>query len=405
MPVRAKLYHVSKSLFSRLFLILFSLVFIFVFLEVAARLIPLWPDQLSEYDPNLGFAHIPEVNGTWINFAVPFEFRTSVKISSQGLNDREFSLEKPKETTRILMLGDSIIGGLEVSQEETIAKQLESLLVGRAGEGIEVINGGHYNYGTDQELLFYRHRGREFEPDIVILGFFPGNDIADNLRTDEVLAKPFFELADDGTLHLRNFPVPPPVSEKPGGIVNRIKQALNDHSKLFRFTSFQIKRHSPALQSLLANLGVMAEANEAVTSILLTDVTTVPEVYEATTNDYWEEGWQLTEALVIQLKDEVESSGSEFVVAILPDPRQFLANAQSPGWDVTKWNERMMDLCAVNDIHCLDFYPIFDELLAQNPDELFFYPHDGHPTPRGHSQIARELNDFLLLNSILPPGD
>jgi hypothetical protein len=397
--VGTKIHHVAKFLLSRLLLVLFSLGFIFAVLEVAARLIPLWPDQLSEYDPNLGFAHIPGVEGKWINIAVPFEFRTDVNISSQGLNDREFTLEKAEGTKRVLLLGDSYIDGLEVSQEETTAKQLEKLLNDGGGLNTEVINGGHYNYGTDQALLFYRHRGRQFQPDVVVLGFFPGNDISDNLRTDASLPKPYFKLADEGVLELMNFPVQPPSSSSPGSLIGRAKQLLNDHSKLFRFTSYQIKRHSPPLQDLLIRLGVMSEVDGAVSSVLLTELEGVPEAYQATTEDLLEEGWALTAALVLQLKMEVESSGSEFVLVILPDPRQFVPEADLPGWDVTKWNERMMDLCLMNEIECLDLYPAFKTTLVENPDDVFFYPRDGHPTARGHFQIAQELHDYLVIGS------
>lgn len=373
---------VVRSAFLSLIIVVLSLAVTLIMLEGVARLIPLWPDKISDFDPELGFAHVPGAEGWWVNIAVPFEFRTYVKISSQGLRDREFDLEKPPGVRRVLLLGDSLVDGLEVSLEDTFAKQLERLFR-ESGRDVEVINGGHYGYGTDQELLFYRHRGRQFQPDVVML-CFTMNDIEDNLLIESLGPKPFFELGPDGELQLKNFPVTPPERQdlSRASLLERIKHILYTQTKLYRFAGYQIKQQLPWLRDLLVGFRIM-------------DKMTEPGPSEATASDHDERGWALTQALVLELRKEVESSGAEFVMVIMPVHGQFAPAARTPGWDATKWNDRLVGLGEDTGMRCLDLYSVFRSLVAQGRSKWLFYPRDGHPTSAGHLRIAEELYDYL----------
>ena len=99
-----------------------------------------------------------------------------VKINRAGLSDREFTLEKPAETFRILVLGDSITFGWGVEQDKTFCKLLEKKLNGDPPPGgpphYEVINTGVGNYNTSQEVAYFLERGRLYKPDMVLLAFF-----------------------------------------------------------------------------------------------------------------------------------------------------------------------------------------------------------------------------------------
>ena len=47
---------------------------------------------------------------------------------------------------------------------------------------IETINFGVTEYGTTQELLTLQHEVWNYDPDIILLAFFSGNDVADNSK-------------------------------------------------------------------------------------------------------------------------------------------------------------------------------------------------------------------------------
>src|ERR1700719_345343 len=117
--------------------------------------------------PQLSFAHAP--NRSAFLMGVP------VSINSEGLRDREFSVDKPPDRYRIMMLGDSTTFGWGVKQEDTAARFLEHKLNTDLPTGynrVEVMNTGVGNYDTVQEVTYYETIGWKFHPDLVVLVFF-----------------------------------------------------------------------------------------------------------------------------------------------------------------------------------------------------------------------------------------
>jgi lysophospholipase L1-like esterase len=118
-------------------------------------------------NPDLSFAHAP--NRSAFLMGVP------VSINSEGMRDREFSLEKPPDVYRVMMLGDSTTFGWGVRQEDTAAKFLERKLNAALPPGfhrVEVINTGVGNYDTVQEVTYYETIGWKYHLDLVVLVFF-----------------------------------------------------------------------------------------------------------------------------------------------------------------------------------------------------------------------------------------
>src|ERR1700739_4005850 len=118
-------------------------------------------------NPQLSFAHAPRRSA--------FLMGVPVSINSEGLRDREFSVDKPPGVYRIMMLGDSTTFGWGVKQEDTAAKFLERKLNADLPAGynhVEVMNTGVGNYDTVQEVTYYETIGWKFHPDLVVLAFF-----------------------------------------------------------------------------------------------------------------------------------------------------------------------------------------------------------------------------------------
>ena len=118
-------------------------------------------------NPGLSFVHVP--NRSAFLMGVP------VSINSHGLRDREYSLAKPRDVYRIVMLGDSTTFGWGVPVEQTVAKILERQLNAATHDEhrrFEVLNAGVGNYGTVQEFNHYLTYDRAFSPDLVILEYF-----------------------------------------------------------------------------------------------------------------------------------------------------------------------------------------------------------------------------------------
>ena len=132
-----------------------------------------------------------------------------IKINSAGFRDVEHPLQKPKNTHRILLLGDSYTEARQVMLEDTFGRKVEQQLQScerLRPHNVEVINFGVPGYGNAEELITLRSRGWDYDPDLVLTMFFSGNDLIDNfpraeLREPEYIPRPYFHL-DRGELKL-----------------------------------------------------------------------------------------------------------------------------------------------------------------------------------------------------------
>ena len=118
-------------------------------------------------NPDIGHEHEPNTRATLMG--------VDVNINSQRLRDREFTTTKPDGVYRILLLGDSMTFGWGARYEDTYAKVLEKMLNESPPDGhqrFEVINTGVGNYNTVQEVAYFKQYGVQYEPDMVILGYY-----------------------------------------------------------------------------------------------------------------------------------------------------------------------------------------------------------------------------------------
>lgn len=100
-----------------------------------------------------------------------------VRINSLGFRDwREYTLEKPPNTIRILVLGDSVTFGHGTLNETTYPYLLEQRLRSwRPDVNWEVWNLGVPGYNTRQELIYLQEIGPLAKPDVVVVGFYPND--------------------------------------------------------------------------------------------------------------------------------------------------------------------------------------------------------------------------------------
>jgi GDSL-like lipase/acylhydrolase family protein len=107
--------------------------------------------------------------------------------NSQGFQDRERSIDRTSAAPRILAVGDSFVWGAGVSYDENFTTLLEkSLQV--MHPGTEVINFGVSGYQPDEYLSLLRWHGLQYRPDLVLLGFYVGNDLLPAEGTDLLVA-------------------------------------------------------------------------------------------------------------------------------------------------------------------------------------------------------------------------
>jgi hypothetical protein len=148
-----------------------------------------YPPQLSElfrFDRYLGWSGIPGIRSQCRGDRV-----VAVKHNAQGFRDVEHGIEKYRP--RWAFLGDSFVYGYDCEVQE----RFTDLIAARSAA--EILNCGVCGYGTQQELLLYRHRLRKYKPDLVVL-LFGANDRAENRKPVSTAgyAVPYFVLGPGG---------------------------------------------------------------------------------------------------------------------------------------------------------------------------------------------------------------
>src|SRR5262245_17213209 len=168
----------------RIWLVLGSLVLTVAVLEVLVRTFApqdnfIFGMSVYEADPEADYRLAP-------NLHVP-QGGQMLRTNSLGFRDRDIAERKPDGVVRLVCLGDSMTFGLGLIREEVpYPRQLERFLNERGGSPrYEVLNAGISGYGTDQEVATLKTRILRLSPDVVTIGFFPTNDVTDNMYRGE----------------------------------------------------------------------------------------------------------------------------------------------------------------------------------------------------------------------------
>jgi lysophospholipase L1-like esterase len=168
----------------RISLVLGSLVLTVAVLEILVRTFApqdnfIFGMSVYEADPEADYRLAP-------NLHVP-QGGQMLRTNSMGFRDRDIAVKKPDGVVRVVCLGDSMTFGLGLIREEVpYPRQLERFLnEGQSSPRYEVLNAGISGYGTDQEVATLKKRILRLSPDVVTIGFFPSNDVTDNMYRGE----------------------------------------------------------------------------------------------------------------------------------------------------------------------------------------------------------------------------
>jgi lysophospholipase L1-like esterase len=373
--------------------------------EVALRLAGVSYPVFDIYDDELGIKLKPGKKGWYRK-----EGEAYLEINSLGYRDVEHDLEAPPDTFRIAVLGDSFTEARQMPIEDTYWDRLGKGLADCAaldGRNVEVLNFGIGGYSTTQSLLAYDLDARRFKPDLVLLGFFPGNDIRENSRALNSsngswhAPKPYYELVD-GQL---KFSPPADLPAWKSWIYDGVQ-----HSRLLELINEARRQWS--VRGLKASHEADLEAVEAGISadiyLPLNAPSSSPDVVDA---------WQLTGKVLAELRQKVHEDGARFMVVSIPtsvqthpDTAYREALAVKLGVDDLLFPDRQLARFGQDDGYSV--FPMVATMQAEAGDRHFHgfantgYGH-GHMNAEGHHVmaeiLAKELCAELEDGSTLPP--
>jgi len=303
------------------------------------------------------------------------EFSTTVHINSHGHRGEEFNLEKDGRF-RILAIGDSFTFGWGSDDDETYPAQLERSLRHRTGDPrIEVINAGFAAaYYPDTYYLYLKHIGVELAPDLVLVGFFLGNDV-DHVSFGEnrwpAVDEAGLPLAVSGAM----------TASDDGFATLRLNGRRHRYPVLRNSHLFQLA----ALAYRLRRLGA-PQHNEW--------------MYRAEYAPRTEEAVRNVEKLLLATAEVAREADVPLLIVMFPAREQLRPEAYDigtgtnrNGLDLEKPQRIFARFFKENDIDHLDLLPAFR---ARYSADTLYFPHDGHWTPRGNEVASEIIADYLV---------
>lgn len=312
--------------------------------------------------------------------------RAHLITNSHGFIGEEVSKEKPKNVIRIANLGDSFTSGHDVDYDKKYVALLGSKLSNVLGRDVESLNFGIPSQGTNESYLHYEHRVRAFDPDVVVLYFFLGNDFDENIEDIEVIKKKF-SVREEGSSLRR--------------LVRKSELVLY---VLNRFVKIPITNNLMYTLGIIREKGVFTSTDENE----LDSIKSLPRRLRLITvpsEELNEKALTATTRYLRMFKEGVLDDGKEFVVVILPRNPQVeerlkekelakYPQLQDLGYDSTRTNTELAKILDGLNINYVDVTPRFKTECATSC--TLYICDDCHLGYDGHLLVSEIVTDYLM---------
>src|SRR5271169_1788922 len=189
----------SRPLLANLTLMVTSLAIGLALCEVATRMFADVGPSLLVKDPVLGKRYRSGFQGAV--YVPEAGRRLALRFRRDGFRGPDRPYEKPRDVTRIAVVGDSMIAALATDEDKTLVRRLEDMLNGGTlPASFEVLSFGVSGASTADELVLYRERAARYHPDFVLCAFYAGNDLADNSPQLTHAPRLYLDLDENGNL-------------------------------------------------------------------------------------------------------------------------------------------------------------------------------------------------------------
>ena len=367
-------------------LIFFGSALALVVLDVGIRIANHWYPYFYCYDAERGWGLNPGAHGRYTR-----EGGAYLRINQDGFRGPDYPRPKPAGVVRVAVLGDSYVEAMQVAEDKTFTAVIgRSLATSPAlrGRRVEALNFGVDGYGTAQELITLQRKVWAYQPDIVVLAIFLGNDIRNNsvvLEGDR--CRPFY-VPDKAGLKLT------------GPFINRPSFRLWCEAR-FDYRDLRL------VELFRNTLELATSGGRAPTPEHPVERAINYSIYKPPTDHAWQEAWEVTERLITLTRDDAVRHGA-----------MFLAVTEETGiqaWPDRAVRESFQKHLGVDDL----FYPDqriaalgqregFAVLTLAQPLQAFAESHHvflhgfpntpkgfGHWNELGHAQAGRLIADRL----------
>lgn len=411
-----------KAIAQRLLVSIISLVVSLVLLDIGLRLTEppfVYPEPFYINHDRLSYFFAPNASH---RFLLPNMQYARFESDDQGFIIRDGSNQPDPDAHRILFLGDSFLEGAQVRPEENLSVVAINQLEERTGENYQGLNVGVSGYSLVHYLLAYREFSEAFNPEIVVIIAYVGNDFWDTIRLvqgDRLIVDDQGNLAGIEPGIAEGYVVadfsrgPIPLEEVRATIIPRDKWRAG----LFRTLQWILVRPACERRELAQEWEAQLEAFaddlsheqqagvescrfcQAQANIPVSD--SFDAIFKPVYTD--EDIRQLNFGIgyLSELVDEIKSDGRRVLIVIMPVNNQVpnQGNGTKPAHGLGPDEviasrgpqDLLVELCVSNDLDCLDLLPIF----IDHQNELLYWRNETHLATRGHELTGELIAEYI----------
>lgn len=308
------------------------------------------------------------------------EFNVSYKINSFGMRDIERDIVKKNGIKRILVLGDSFTEGVGVEQNQTYPSMLEKIMNEKNNATrFEVWNAGVGGYAPDTEYVYLKNNIGKIKPDMVMVGFYAGNDVLDlsknSWKTDEsglpVSVKSDITYVKDGKSRL--------IYGNPNSYIITFR----------RYMDIIFSRWSHMYIFIMQKIVGAGHGDFESINLMKVDQTKTIE-----------DNWIKTKMLLNAMKNISESNNAPYIMVIIPSKLQ--VNDKEWQFAEKKFGEgklrrdavqaELMSWCKSTNTSCIDLLSEFNG----SKEQMYHTITDMHFNALGHLRTAQIISERLI---------
>ena len=295
-------------------------------------------------------------------------------------------------------MGDSIAEARSVNLNDTFWRKLKSNLNQcrnfHKGKKIEVINFGVTEYGTTQQYLTLKHNVWKYDPDLIILVFYSGSDISDNLKNlSKKNYRPYFLFREDGGFDIdKSY-----LNSKPYKILSSIPGRF--------FVKFsQYSRIAQFLREFYVQV-YFKKINKKKPPVRKTIIEKA-SFYNPTNSD-WSKAWSTTEKIIKMIDLEIKNKKKEFILVTSSTPIQVYPEdevvekfkKENKIEDIFYPETRLKNFSKKNSIKFIQIAKKMREAAVE--ESIFFHGFDntkkgeGHWNKSGHEFASRLISEGI----------
>lgn len=331
---------------------------------------------------------------------------------------------KPANTLRVFALGDSFVKAHKnIGLENSFYRVLERKLKKRSEvQQYQFFHFGVSGYCERQFVELLQRYGTNYNPDIIIVQVYLGNDVAENagllkrwFGKDGRRMEKYLEKRPERRSKIKLYPTLTSQSSKSPishfrfelfSAIRALNQTLYWHSYAVRFIQNRIK----ALIWKVEGIPLESELEKKIHStkeklksaLALVHVSpTILSIMETKSSHRIQKAWEITENLLVQIKEKAKSLEAPLLFVLVPHELQVNEQAwqnalssfylQEQAYDRDLPSQKFIDILNGLEINYLDLRDVFKKHIQDS--EILYR---GHFSKTGHAVVGGEIYNALL---------